>query len=95
MKNSTILIVAGIIIMIIGGIVLMNNGQTENKSTPTYAKTLSEKASETLSHNESSKPFSMPIPVAIIVFGIVVFVAGAYDARRIPSRGNTKRPGPI
>jgi hypothetical protein len=96
MKNSTILIVVGIMIMIVGGIVFMNNGQTENKSAPTYNKIATERLTEVLDndlHRGSSRPISIPTPIAIIVFGMVVLVAGAYDARRTPSMGNTKRPG--
>ncbi|MFA5071816.1 MAG: hypothetical protein WC511_05660 [Candidatus Pacearchaeota archaeon] len=90
MKNSTILIVAGIIIMIIGGIVLLNTIQAEeNKENSAVEKSGNYNIMKRVEVvGNKLRPYEQPpqnplvAPITIIIFGMVVFAAGAYDAHR-------------
>lgn len=95
MKNSTILIVVGIIIMIVGGIVFMNNEQTKNSAAPKKGSV--ESAYEAVKlYDSPSKGQGQPlsVPVIMLAFGAVALIAGFYDARHKPTPGNIQPPGP-
>jgi hypothetical protein len=87
MKKSIILIVAGIIIMIVGGIVFVNTIQIRNNDSTSSSASVMKHSQDFINRvdlDHRSQPIipqSQTIPVAIIVFGIVVFVVGIYDAR--------------
>ncbi|MFZ2390547.1 MAG: hypothetical protein WAW15_01885 [Minisyncoccales bacterium] len=90
MKNSTILIIVGIAIVVIGGIVFMNTAQVEDNKSTTSTTSGIERTSKILENDLQQRTSravipSIPTPMIIIVFGIVVLAAGVYDARRTPS----------
>jgi CHASE3 domain sensor protein len=87
MKNSTILIVAGIIIMIVGGIVFVNNTQAEDSIA--HPKTSVGKVREALgiAKNYDSQPtilLNNPM-ILIIGGGMIMVLIGAYGFLRTPS----------
>ncbi|MFA5207584.1 MAG: hypothetical protein WC428_02890 [Candidatus Paceibacterota bacterium] len=105
MKLSTILIVAGIIIMIIGGIALMNTIQTEKNKEVSSAENSNgyshgekimknvEVVGSKLRPHEQMTQNSLAPPIAIIIFGIIVFAGGVYGVRYAPSTEKEKSPG--
>jgi uncharacterized membrane protein HdeD (DUF308 family) len=84
MKNSTILIVAGIIIMIVGGIVFMNNIQDGSKNLPVSTNSATQKAHNLFADTVNSKPTNQPLnsSVMMVFIGAIAVVAGIYDSRR-------------
>jgi len=99
MKFSTILIIAGIIIMIIGGIVLMDNVQEDDihknnvqinngqgNGEDRFKPHLVDLDDATQRANNLGKPRLPAVnPVMVFFTGIVMLVVGVYDARRTPS----------
>ncbi|MFA5729816.1 MAG: hypothetical protein WC938_01090 [Candidatus Paceibacterota bacterium] len=105
MKLSIILIVAGIVIAIIGGIVLMNNAQEDNvrigniqtnkgqvSGEDRFKPQLVDLDAATQAANNAGKP-RLPAANPIVVFfiGVVMVIVGVYDAYRTKnSPGLTK-----
>ena len=101
MKNSTILIIVGIAIAVLGiGIAIMNTAQTDDKPAVSTVSGI-ERTSQMLEKkihqqgNSGTMIPSVPTPMIIIIFGMVVLAAGVYDSRHTPSIGNVQRPGTI
>ncbi len=94
MKNSTILIVAGIVIMVIGGIVFMNTFAETQKKTINADHPLNkliEKQKQMMKIDEpKNNPFVFPL--IIIMFGVGLIGVGFFSSRRASSTEQEKSP---
>lgn len=101
MKNSTILIVVGTAIAVLGiGIAIMNTAQADDKPVVSTVSGI-ERTSQMLEKkihqqgNSGTMIPSVPTPMIIIIFGVVVLAAGVYDSRRTSSIKKENSPGLI
>lgn len=93
MKKSTILIVAGIVIMIVGGIVMMNTFAETQKKTANADHPLNkliEKQKQMMNIDEpKTNPFVSPL--IIIIFGAGLIGAGFFAGQ--PHHSKNLPPG--
>ena len=109
MKFSTILIIVGIVIAVLGiGIAVMNNVQA-NDSHANSVQTNNdqigkdkykpqlvnlEKAAHAADNAYMDKPQIPTVnPVMLLLIGLAAVIVGIYDSRRIPSTEEEKPPG--
>ncbi|MFZ3057557.1 MAG: hypothetical protein WA092_00775 [Minisyncoccales bacterium] len=93
MKNSTILIVVGIIIMVVGGIVLMNSFAETQKKTANADHPLNKLIEKQKQMMKIDEPKTNPFvsPFIIIMFGAALIVVGFFTGQ--PRHSKNLPPG--